>query len=314
MKFPSIKTKNDFDENFQNPIWTDAAKVVCLRHRISFSDIKRLASSDHVVFSIDDSLILKIYRPHRNCFEREVKALEFVGGKIDFKVPEIIQIGEIEGLDYVLMSQIQGEDFSRAIWLTLNENEQIEFVSKLALGLKQIHELKTDSFNSNWSKFVEDNAETFINRQIAHGVNPQIIESLPAFIENNLPLVPKNSPAVFMHGDVHFGNLRVQKSSGGAWEVSGLFDFADSLSGFHEYDFLAAGLLMIQGQAEIQREFFKSYGYAEKDLDETFRRRLMMLTMLYESSDLRRYALRLKPEAVDFTLEELEKAIWSFAG
>jgi hypothetical protein len=92
----------------------------------------------------------------------------------------------------------------------------------------------------------------------------------------------------------------------------GLFDFADSRRGFHEYDFLAVGVLMIQGQAEVQREFFKSYGYAENLLDESFRRRLMMLTMLYETSDLRRYALRLKPEAVDFSLEELERAIWSF--
>jgi len=38
-----------------------------------------------------------------------------------------------------------------------------------------------------------------------------------------------------------------------------------------------------------------------------------MLTMLYETSDLRRYALRLKPDAIDFSLEELEKGIWSFA-
>lgn len=70
---------------------------------------------------------------------------------------------------------------------------------------------------------------------------------------------------------------------------------------------------MIQGQGLIQREFFKSYGYREDALDETFRRRLMMLTMLYETSDLRRYALRLKPEAVDFSLEKLTKSIWSFA-
>jgi hypothetical protein len=28
---------------------------------------------------------------------------------------------------------------------------------------------------------------------------------------------------------------------------------------------------------------------------------------------LRRYALRLKPEAVDYSLEELERGIWSFA-
>lgn len=39
-----------------------------------------------------------------------------------------------------------------------------------------------------------------------------------------------------------------------------------------------------------------------------------MLAMLRETADLRRCALRLKPEAVDFTLDELEKGIWSFAG
>jgi hypothetical protein len=38
----------------------------------------------------------------------------------------------------------------------------------------------------------------------------------------------------------------------------------------------------------------------------------MLLTILYECSDLRKYALRLRPEAVNFTLEELERAIWNF--
>ncbi|MDQ3748146.1 MAG: hypothetical protein M3367_03890, partial [Acidobacteriota bacterium] len=57
----------------------------------------------------------------------------------------------------------------------------------------------------------------------------------------------------------------------------------------------------------------KAYGYAENELDESLRKRLMLMTVLYECSDLQRYALRLKPEAVNFSLEELERAIWSFA-
>lgn len=69
---------------------------------------------------------------------------------------------------------------------------------------------------------------------------------------------------------------------------------------------------MIQGQGELQREFFRAYGYAENEIDETLRRRLMLLTILYETADLRRYAVRLKPEAVNFTLDELERAIWNF--
>lgn len=311
LKFPAINNKEDFDEHFQSQIWFEAAKEICRRHRVSFVELKRSERGEHIVFFVDDSLVIKIYRPFRRCFEREKMAFEFCDGRINFKIPQIVQIGEIEGFNYILMTQLSGATMTRAAWLTLPTNEQLGFISKLAVGLKQIHSLNAESFDYNWSEFVEERANTFIERQIAHGVNSKVIESLPAYLDANLKLVPKDSPAVFLHGDVHFGNLRLEKS-GGDWHISGLFDFADSRCGFHEYDFLAVGVLMIQGQAEVQREFFKSYGYAENRLDESFRKRLMTLTMLYETSDLRRYALRLAPEAVDFSLEELERGIWSF--
>jgi hypothetical protein len=38
--------------------------------------------------------------------------------------------------------------------------------------------------------------------------------------------------------------------------------------------------------------------------------RLMLLTILYECSDLRKYALRLDPGAINLTLDQLERAIW----
>lgn len=311
MEFPIITTNEEFSEHFQSEIWAEAAKQICSRHKILFTQLKRSEHGEHIVFLIDDSFVIKIYRPARNCYEREKKALEFVDGKTDFKIPRIVQIGEIANLNYILMTQMTGAAMTRAQWLTVPEKEQLEFVSKLATGLKTIHSLNADSFVCDWHDFVKDRAETFVERQIAHGVNVEIIKSLPAFIETNLKLLPAKHPTVFLHGDVHFGNLRLEKSSG-AWQISGLFDFADSRRGFFEYDFLAVNLLMIQGQNEIQREFFKAYGYAESELDETLRKRMMMLTMLYETSDLRRYALRLKPEAVDFSLEQLEKGIWSF--
>ena len=311
MKFPNIQSKEEFDEHFQSRLWWERAEQICRRHKISFAELKRPENGEHIVFLIDGSFILKIYRPFRGCFEREKKALEFLTDRVNFKIPEIVQTGEIEGFNYTLMTRLPGAAMTRAAWLTLPKNEQLALVAELAAGLKTIHSLDAESFDCDWHEFVEDRAKTFVERQIGHGVNSRIIERLPAFIETNLKLLPNDSPTVFLHGDVHFGNLRLQKSNGN-WQISGLFDFADSRCGFHEYDFLAVGILMIQGQAEIQREFFKAYGYAENCLDESFRSRLMMLTMLYETSDLRRYALRLTPEAVDFSLEELEKAIWSF--
>jgi len=59
VKFPDIKSEKDFDEHFQSPTWREAAREICLRHKIVFSRLERSASSDHVVFLVDDSLVLK---------------------------------------------------------------------------------------------------------------------------------------------------------------------------------------------------------------------------------------------------------------
>ncbi len=116
---------------------------------------------------------------------------------------------------------------------------------------------------------------------------------------------------MFLHGDVHAGNVLLAEE-GGRWKVSGLIDFGDSLCGFNEYEFVAPGVLMAQGDRELQRALLLAYGYSEAQLDLNLRARLMLLTVLYECSDLRKYALRLAPEAVNFTLAELEASIWTF--
>lgn len=300
----------DFETGFNSPEWKMAAVGICDQVGIEFETIQRAASSDHVVFLIDDRFLLKIFRPSRSCFERELKALEFVTGRLVFQTPEIVESGTFSGLQFIITTQISGVPFTRNEFLNLPKKERYTVLAELASGLRQLHELDPSPLPDDWAEFVRDRANTFVERQIAHKVNLGIIKSLPRFIDTHLSSVP-TQPTVFLHGDVHFGNLRLRRVNGGCC-ISGLFDFADSRRGFHEYDFLAVGVLMFQGERDLQREFFRAYGYAEHEMDEAMRKRLMMLTMLYETSDLRRYALRLRPEAVDFTLEELESAIWSF--
>lgn len=303
--------KEYFEINFEADFWFDYARTICRRHKISEGGLKRSPQGEHVVFLIDKTSVIKIYNPHRNCFEREKKALEFVQQKTALPVPEIIAAGEIEGFSYLATTQLGGHLMTRQTWLDLQPVEQIGVIRQLAEGLRELHSHNPSAIDFDWRKFVEYQSSTTVERQQAGGVNSAVMERLPSYLEESLPLVPKNLPPVFLHGDIHFGNLRLLKT-GGNWKISGVFDFADSLKGFHEYDFLAIGVLMIQGQGDVQREFFRAYGYRDSELDETLRRRLMLLTILYECSDLRRYALRLKPEAVDFSLDELERAIWNF--
>ena len=299
----------DFEGNYHSPAWFDYATSILENHGGNNEQLIRAGGTDHVVFFVGDDLVLKIYRPERDCFEREKRSLEFASGRSDFTIPEIIWHGNLDGLDHLLMVRVHGDEMTRQEFLALERYKQVFILEDLACGLTDLH-APPHGFDSDWADFVDERAATFIQRQIAHGVNSKIISQLPQYIEESLPLIPRG-PSVFMHADVHFGNLRFGHTTDRPY-ARALFDFADSRVGWHEYDLLAIGVLILQGEGELQREFFRAYGYADNEMDEEMRRRLMTLTMLYETADLRRYALRLGPDAVDLDLYELEKAIWAF--
>lgn len=306
MKIPAVE---DFTLQFKDEIWRDVAENICRRHEIEFDSLRRAEHGESVVFLIDEKLVVKFYVPTKNAMTREKTALETA--RTNLKIPEIVASGEIENYKYLITTQITGEAMTRDLWLKLRKNEQIQILSELAEGLKRLHRSDASQIDFDWNAFVAHQAKTCYERQKSCGVNDKILNELPAFLEENLKLLPPDLPQVFLHGDVHFGNLRLRKASG-RWEIAGLFDFADSLKGFREYDFLAVGVLIIQGQGDLQREIFRFFDYSDTEMDETMRHRLMLLTCFYEWSDLRRYAVRLRPEAVDYSLGELERAIWNF--
>lgn len=306
MKLPAIE---NYQTNFRSEIWEYAAKTICQKHKLPFNNFRRSEHGESVVFLVDDKFVFKIFVPHKKGFEREKSSLEIA--KTSLKIPEIIAFGEIEGYKYLVTTQIRGEQMTREKWLKLEKKEQISVLTKLADGLKELHTSDISRVDFDWQNFIEYQAETCFERQKKCQVNPKVLAQIPKYLEDNLKLLPTNSEDYFMHGDVHFGNLRLLKN-GANWQISGLFDFADSLKGFHEYEFLAIGILMIQGQGNLQCEFFRAFGYSDGEINEELRKRLMLLTMFYEHSDLRRYAIRLRAEAVDYSLFELEKAIWNF--
>ncbi len=306
MKLPRFE---DFEREFKSEIWFDGAKTICEKHQLSFDRLKRAEQGDCVVLLVDDKFVIKIYPPAFDLLEREKNALELA--RTNLKTPEVTAFGEFEGYKYLITTQIKGELMTREMWLKLENHEQISILTELAEGLKTLHLSDASKINFDWRKFIARQAETCFERQKACGVNNKILAQIPEYLEENLILLPTELSEVFLHGDVHFGNLRLVRSNE-KWVISGLFDFGDSLKGFHEYDFLAVCVLMIQGQGALQREFFRAYGYPDGEINDELRKRLMLLTMFYEYSDLRRYAIRLCPEAIDYSLLELERAIWNF--
>lgn len=294
-------------------MWEQLAAIICQRHRISYDALHRAPQGENIIFFVDKHFVIKIFLPLRDSFVREKAALEFADGKLGIDVPTIVYTGEIESLSYIVMTQLAGVPAKDA-WASVEAREKIDIISRLGVALKSLHShpapLSEKALNRDWQEFIHRQARQSVERQRVCGANPEWLESLPNYVAARLELLTGNK-LVMLHGDIHFGNVLLSPQSG-RWQLSGLFDFGDSMCGYHDYDFVAPGVLMVQGNRDLQRVLLSAYGYQYAQLDADLRARLMLLTILYECSDLRKYALRLKPEAMNLSLDKLEKAIWSF--
>lgn len=316
LHLPAVVTTADYDRVFHDPVWQEAARLICGRHNLSSYPARRSAAGEHILFFVEDRFVIKIFAPFRHGFNREKAALEFARGRIGLPVPEVAHAGELDGWPYLVMTQLAGRP-ATAVWPAIEETNRRAIVSELGTALSRLHRapapVSMPGPGGNWDGFVERQAAASVERQRACGASPEWLERLPAYVAERLPLARAASAPVLLHGDVHAGNLLLVRE-GDRWRISGVFDFADALSGQREYDFVAPGVLMMPGQRDLQRALLSAYGYEDRQLDATLRATLMLLTVLYECSNLRKYAQRLHADAVDLTLDELERAIWAFAG
>ena len=129
----------DFEGNYHSPAWFDYATSILENHGGNNEQLIRAGGTDHVVFFVGDDLVLKIYRPERDCFEREKRSLEFASGRSDFTIPEIIWHGNLDGLDHLLMVRVHGDEMTRQEFLALERYKQVFILEDLACGLTDLH-------------------------------------------------------------------------------------------------------------------------------------------------------------------------------
>lgn len=100
----------DFESNLNDPEWFDIAGAIFETSGIEKAKLRRAGGTDPIVFFVGDKLVLRIYRPERDCFERERRSLEFAAGRTGFQTPRIVFSGTTDGLDHLLMTQIGGRE------------------------------------------------------------------------------------------------------------------------------------------------------------------------------------------------------------
>jgi len=316
LNLPTISNLTEYESCFHDDVWKMVAAEICRQNGISFGELHRSPNGENIVFLVDKTFVIKLFAPFRNRCSREVSALTLAQGRSLIKTPMLIGSGEIDGWAYLLTTQLAGSAL-QIPWNSVAKRNQFEIVSKLGLAMKQLHSFEvkltgTESRNDlDWSAFLERQILYSEQPQRVHGVSQRWVESLSGFLATNVSFLPKDQKSVLLHGDIHPGNFLLEVEQG-QWKIAGLIDFGDSLSGFHEYDFVRPALQMAFGNRKLQRTLLLAYGYKEKELNLTLRRRLMLLTILHEGSHLQDAAHLLGSKAHQLSLAELESKIWCF--
>src|SRR6185503_647493 len=224
----NVPSPREFQQTFNDPVWLSVAEAICQRHSIGHTSLERAKQGENIVIFVDDKYVVKIYVPHKNGFARERDALRFIKDKTSLTVSDIVAEGEFEGFNYLITDLLPGRPLTRSEWLGLDRSFQLTVLERLAIGLKQIHSVNSKSIAFDWDAFISNQLAPVMDRQRRGGGNPEWLASLPVYLEKHMPLLSRKSRLPFMHGDVHFGNLRFAENIDGSPTI-GLFDFADSL-------------------------------------------------------------------------------------
>jgi aminoglycoside phosphotransferase len=191
----------------------------------------------------------------------EKERLEWLQGKLP--VPEVIYYGQDESNEYLLITEIPGVDASdRSFEIMLPE-----LMKQLAIGLREVHEIKIDNcpFNQRLESKIGEARKRVQNNLVDEEDFDQIRLGLTAeeVLKELLLKRPIMEDLVFTHGDYCLPNIIIDKG-----KLSGFIDWgrAGVADRYQDLALATRSITYNFGKEQVQH-FLDEYGV--KELDES---------------------------------------------
>lgn len=141
------------------------------------------------------------------------------------------------------------------------------------------------------------------------GLPRRFLDGLDDYIREAAPSIPRRASPVILTGEFIPENLVLRRDASG-WQLAGLIDFGDVMTGWRDYDRLGPGAFMAEGRPQRVRAPLRGFGYDDGDLDRSLSRRLLALSLLHRFSDPVRHFRVEGWQEKAANLPELETVIW----
>jgi hygromycin-B 7''-O-kinase len=289
-----------------------AALDIARSHGLPHGDPHLFSNGTNLVVALDDKLILKIFPPLlRAQFVSERLSLSQLRGRLTLPIPEIVLEGERDGWPYLVITRLSGIVGAQA-WPGLPEHQKERILRQIGETIAEVQRVPVGELSAiepRWDQFMLAQIAGCHARHQRLGLSPKFLDGLDDLLRDAATLIPMNAPPVILTGEYIPENFLLS-GEGDNWQLAGLFDFGDVMTGWGEYDLLGPSAFMTAGMARRVRSLFEGFGYSQADMTPTLKRRLMTLALLHRVSDFNRQICIEDWQQKAADLFELQDLLW----
>jgi hygromycin-B 7''-O-kinase len=269
--------------------WHGTACDIARSHGLPAGDLHAFATGSNLVAAIDDHHVLKLYPPmlhHQYVVERA--ALAVVAGRLRVPTPSIVADGERDGWPYLVITRLAGVP-GEAVWPALDPAARAGVLAAIGAVIAEVQALDPEpliALGPRWDDFVPRQLAGCRDRLARLGLPARYLAGLDAYLAGAPRVVPTGAAArsVILTGEYIPENFLLAER-GGRWELAGLIDFGDVMTGAGDYDLLGPCLFMAGGDRALLASLFAGYGVAPAAIGPALARRLMTLFLLHRFAD-----------------------------
>jgi hygromycin-B 7''-O-kinase len=292
-------------------LWLPVAHDIAHSHGLACTEPQIFSTGTNLVVGLDGPLILKIFPPFlRGQFASEWASLTQLRGRLAVPIPEIMFEGERDQWPYLVITRLDGR-LGSEVWPRLPEDQKERVLFQIGETIAEVQRAPLGDLSQiepRWDQFIPRQIEGCRDRHERLGLPRQFLAGLDDLLRDAATLIPLDAPPVILTGEYIPENFLLRHEMEG-WDVSGLIDFGDVMTGWGEYDLLGPSAFMTAGVPRRVRSLFEGFGYASADLTPTLKRRLMALFLLHRVSDpVRQVCIEDWQQKAD--LFELQDLLW----
>lgn len=315
---PRFADDDEYERSLSDPaFWEPYARAALrLSGLADGGEVRTHVPTTHVAALVGDRHLVKLHYEDwfgEDCFQTEREAYRMLADR-GLPIPELLAEGALydEGWrwPFLVMSAMGGRSLREAEGVVTPADRR-RVAAWLGSAVRDLHAVPI----RDGERISHDVYCDLIQVRIQRGhrdhvlwgsLPPRLVAQVRDELWRRRDLIdPVRVKPVFLHGDLHEGNVFVDRGPDGL-EPRGLVDFNDAHEGDPHYDLVAIHTKTLGADKDLLRTFLDAYGW--DDLGRQWPRRMMALTLAHDFDMVRPYADRI-PDDVD-TLDDLATLLW----